>query len=231
MRGTTGNQDGQLQVNATTNNGATSFTLTSGPASTTLTLEFCPFNPDTYGKGGAPCYIIDTFTTDASGNAQGNFTFPKKGVMFGSFKLMKGTTFWDDFGYAYADPNQPTLRPTTSDFHASLQRASTVTDVNWSTFTLGDDQLTSGNINIHGSMMTVNVTGAMPSSDYMFVMCPGMTGSSCYESGHFATDVSGNAAQTIDLSKTSAGYFNPGSQTLYTVRGNALEFVAGFKVQ
>lgn len=226
-----GEQHGEIQVNAVSNNGATSVSVAGGPPNTTLVLQFCPFNPDTYGKGGVPCYTVDSIATDASGNAQSTFTFPKTGVMFGHFKILQGTNDLYDSGFAYANPGNSSQKVTNIDFHASLQRASTVTDVNWSTFTLGDDQLTSGNINIHGSMMAVDVRGAMPSSDYMFVLCPGMTGSGCYESGHFTTDVSGNASTTIDLTKTSGGYYTPPGETLYAFRNNALEYVAGFKVQ
>src|SRR5207302_2060817 len=64
-----GDMRGQITVNASANNGASSLTLTGAPANTSLTLQFCPFNPDTYGKGGAPCYDLTNVMTDASGNS------------------------------------------------------------------------------------------------------------------------------------------------------------------
>src|SRR5207248_5107490 len=142
-----GNQiTGQIQVNASSNNGAGTLTLTGAPANASLTLQFCPFDPDTYGKGGAPCYNVTTVMTDASGTSSSTFQYPKTGVFFGRFVLMQGTTEIAEDGFTYT---------TTPDFHASIQRAAGVSDVDWSTFTLGNDPITSGSFSVHGPIVAV----------------------------------------------------------------------------
>lgn len=224
-----GHTMGQIQVNASANNGAGMLIVSGGPPNASLDLQFWPFDPDTYGKGGAPAYSVTTVSTDASGNAQMNFQYPKSGVFFGNFRLFQGATDVADSGFNY--PSSQSSLTSTPDYHASIQRASTVNDVNWSTFTLGNDQITTGTFNIHGSTLTVNITGAVPSSIYEMTLCPGMTGSGCYGSGRFSTDATGAANATIDLNTTSAGGYTPGDETFYFTRGNALQYVAGFKVQ
>lgn len=214
-----GNKVGQIQVNASANNGAGTLTLQGAPQSASMTLRFQPFDADTYGNGAAPAYDITTVTTDASGNAQVNFQYPKSGVFFGAFRLMQGTTAVADSGYTYT---------TTPDFHASIQRASTVNDVNWSpVFTVGNDQVTSGSLNVHGSNLTIQVAGAVPNSRYDVSMCPNGEGSGCYQVASFNTDASGAASASADLT----GTYTPAGETFYIFRGNALEYVGGFKVQ
>src|SRR5207237_2212755 len=130
LLGSNVNVIGQIQVNGTANDGSGMVTMQGGPKTSALTLKFCPFYPDPYGNGtvpATPCYDVTVFTTDASGNAQVTFHFPKSGKFFGAFRVQQNGTTVAVSGYTYTS---------TPDYHASVQTAAGTTDVSWQTFTL-----------------------------------------------------------------------------------------------
>jgi hypothetical protein len=213
---------GSVVVNGSANDGNGTVTLMGAPASTTLDLQFCPFFANPMSPAGAPCYDVVKATSDASGNAQMNFHFPKSGVLFGNFKIPSST-----------DPNSISTGYTytsSPDYHTSIQPAAQARDVNW-TSPAGNDSLTSGSLNIHGTMLNIQLTGAMRSSTYQIVQCPGELSSGCQQFGNITTDATGSANFSFDLT-TEFGSNSLGTEaTFHLVRANNVEYVAGFKVQ
>src|SRR4029077_6450600 len=117
----------------------------------------------------------------------------------------------------------------TPDFHTSIQRAAEVSNVTWETAP-GSDQLTSGSLNIQGTMLAIQLAGAMPSSTYQIVQCPGEQGSGCNQFGSLATDATGSANFNFDLSKEFNNSLGT-EVTFYLVRSGNVEYVGGFKMQ
>jgi hypothetical protein len=225
----TGAAMGQILLNGTANDGNGTLTLTGAPANMDLNLQFCPFFTAAQDPRSI-CFGVATVHTDATGSSQQNFHFPQAGIFFGVFKIEQPSShLFVATGYS---------NDSTVDFHTSIQRASEVRDVDWNGFSVGDDQLTSGSLNIHGTTLNIQLTGAVPSSTYWVFQCPGGEDSGC--NGQIAkvtTDVSGNANATFDLTTDFGPTFEWTSATIYfsrqttSVDNSRVNYVAGFKVQ
>jgi hypothetical protein len=200
---------GPVTIDTTANNGAGNIQLTtSGVTNTTLILQFCP-----YPQGFANCFTVTSFTTDAAGNANMNFTFPQKGAYSGTFQLIQTNTA--QFG-ATATSSSGTS------FRSALLPAGTVTG--------GIQQTTghasgSGTAVMNGTTAHVTLTATTPSHMFTTAICSLFLATQCAALTSVTTDAQGNASADV-------GTVQPAGLSVFRISdADGVEFVTAFRVQ
>ncbi len=209
---------GQVTINASANNGAGTVSVHNVDAAKTYALAFCP-------QSGAACIALGSFTTDASGSASFNFTFPKAGTWAGAFQLSGGSVAIADGliggasgGLGLQAPLYPVKSVTTG--IAVLPEGK-----------LGSEPLSSGQLTINNGIVTASLMGAAPNNTYSYVYVLGYAsygGSSDYGTlTTFTTDANGNGNGNFGEMFNAAAY----SFLSLVVDNAGAEYVAGFRVQ
>lgn len=211
--------------------GLTSVGITPGlPPNTTYSVKFCIL-----ASNPLQCHDVTTITTDASGAAHKNFTFPRLGNYVGVFFLSRS-----------GHPNElvSAVEQDSGDsvYNSHLQRIASLgyNPANKNIGPQGNDPLQDGTIVHHDFMFFhVMLTGAKPSTTYSVRWCEfGYTGTpstGCPFLGTFKTDGSGNGSTDVQFgSSTDHGStFQEGAFLIrhLNTQGGATEFLSGFFVK
>jgi hypothetical protein len=200
---------GTLSINS---NGDVTIQVSGVQPNTNYPFQFCPFPGTRY-----QCFDLNnTLLTDASGNGQLTFHFPRSGTWAGFFQSMVSsstfiTTFDSSFGSETAN-----LQKESGTNPAGVCRTVTCPTV--------QDPLTSGSVSVTGNATAhVVITGAAPNMTYDVTTCGGGGGSSCFHQTNITTDGSGNVTTDIRISPDPATVF-------MFDRVDAQGFITGFVV-
>lgn len=201
---------GQITLDTEANNGVGHLQVASAGVGSNqgMVLRFCP-----YPKAATGCFNVVSFTSDATGSASVNFTFPQKGTFAGLFivvlnsgdQIMAGST-----------------GSTGTNFRSALLPAGTVTG--------GIDQAT-GNAPGSGSVVVNNTTahivlGATTANHtFSAAVCGIFPQNACTTLTNVTTDAQGNANMDV-------GTVPPDQASTFRLSDSAgVEFVSAFRVQ
>jgi hypothetical protein len=180
---------GQLTVDVSANNGSGN-ARGMVAASSSQKLQFCP-----YLGNYSNCFDVASFTSDAQGQFDVNFTFPKKGAQLGLFRTVNDPAGTETSEFAIGSATQ-TSAPS---FRSALLPASLISGGVGTA--VGTASLTQGSVAVTGnsSLNTVQITltGAPPNDTFLPKLCL-LDGVRCVQLSNFTTDSSGNAAVTLD---------------------------------
>jgi hypothetical protein len=174
-----------------------------------LLLEFCSY-PDGFDN----CITLTSFTPDADGSADVNFTFPQKGTYAGTFSI------WDTtFGVVDLIAASSTGSNGTSFFSDMLPAA---------TITSGIQQVTGhapgrGTIAVNGLTAHLTLTHTLPNHTFNTAVCFRLT--SCITMADVPTDAYGNAS--IDIGQVQAAGFS----NFLLSDSDGVEFVSAFRIR
>ncbi|HKD79321.1 MAG TPA: hypothetical protein VKH81_06470 [Candidatus Angelobacter sp.] len=201
---------GPITVDTTANNGAGNLQLKSpGVNNTTLILQFCPY-PQAFNG----CSNVTSFTTDATGNANVNFTFPEKGTFSGLFQLLQTNT---------AEIGQTETGTSGKSFQSALLPAGTVTG--------GIQQTTghapgSGTAVVNGTTAHITLTATTPNHTFNTAVCDLFPQAPCTVFANITTDAQGNASTDVGTVQQPVG------ATIFRISdADGVEFVTAFRVQ
>lgn len=201
---------GPITVDTNTNNGAGNLHISSpGVNNTTLILQFCPY-PQAFNG----CSNVTSFTTDASGNANVNFTFPEKGTFSGLFQLLQTNT---------AQLGQTETGTSGISFKSALLPAGTVTG--------GIQQTTghapgSGTAVVTGTTAHITLTATTPNHTFNTAVCDLFPQAPCTVFANLTTDAQGNASADVGTVQQPVG------ATIFRISdSDGVEFVTAFRVQ
>jgi hypothetical protein len=216
--GGNGTPQGQVTVD---NAGVTTVQLNHGSPNTTYTVEFCPAPGQLYPN----CFSVGSVASDASGNVNSTTPFPT-GSWAGDFELV-----------ANGSPQYSTrvIQGVPSTYYATLQPDTTVNGKGtwiYNNPPPPQDPLQTGSVKLTTQgLLTIQLTGAKPTTGYYGVQCPIYRGSSCYSiqqsNGNmiFTTDQSGNVTYTSPLGT------NIPEDIFYVDNNNTyFGFIAGFSI-
>ncbi len=200
---------GPITFDTSANNGAGNLQFMGiGETNTTLILQFCP-----YPQGFNGCFNITSLTTDSSGNANVNLTFPQKGTFSGSFQLLQINT---------AQLAATATGSSGTSFRSALLPAGTVT---------GGIQQTTGNspgsgtVVVTGTTAHMVLTGATPNHTFNTAVCSLVLASPCAALATLTTDAAGNASADI-------GTVQPAGSSVFRVSdSDGVQFVTAFRVK
>jgi hypothetical protein len=173
-----------------------------------LILQFCP-----YPQNFANCINVTQLTTDSSGNANVNFTFPQKGTFSGVFQLVQTNS---------AQAAVTGTGSTGASFKSALLPAGTVTG--------GIQQTTghapgSGTVAVSGTTAHITLTGTTPNHTFATAVCSLSPQGPCSALANITTDSQGNAS--VDV-----GTVQPALWSVFRVSdSDGVEFVTAFPVQ
>ena len=144
--------------------------------------------------------LQQSFTTDASGNGQLTFHFPRSGPQAGSFNFAPG-----------GDTNSPS-RITTDNIGTSGMLTSPlvpITTVNGGPPGLtGTTQETgTGTVSLSAGSVTITLKGATPNATYQVSQQFSDAGSASQTIGNINTDASGNGTATLAVLSSSGSIF------------------------
>jgi hypothetical protein len=199
---------GQVTVNSTANNGFGTVQVTNFSMVTTYVLQFCP-----YPQAFTNCMNVTSVTTDASGNATTNFTFPQKGTFAGSFQLVSTS------GGQVAATGAGS---TGTNFMSALLPASSITG--------GINQTTgsapgSGSITVTNTMGHLALTGTLPNHTFNVEACSLFLSTACTRLANVTTDAQGNLSTDIG-SIQAAGW-----SVFRLTDANGVQLISAFRVQ
>jgi hypothetical protein len=208
-QGRTPSAIGQITVDTTANNGAGNLQFTGiGETNTMLILQFCPY-PQAFNG----CFNVTSLTTDASGNANVNFTFPQKGTFSGIFQLLQTNT---------AQLAATATGSTGTNFRSALLPAANVT---------GGIQQTTGNAPgsgtavMNGTTAHITLTGTTPNHTFNTAVCSLFLTTQCAALANITTDAQGNASADV-------GPVQPAGWSDFRVSdSDGVQFVTAFRVQ
>jgi hypothetical protein len=201
---------GQVTIDTTANNGAGSVQL-SNVGFTNVQLQFCP-----KGVNSACTNVGAPFSTDASNNANVNFTFPEKGTFSGVWQIVSsGCT------------------------NGCQQAASTIGDsgVGFMSAELpagsisgGIGQATgnapgSGKITVTNSVAHLTLSGTTANHTFHVSLCGDPQGVGCAALSDVTTDSNGNASADIGTVQAF------GSSVFEVTDSAGVEFISAFRVQ
>ena len=194
---------GQVTVNT---NGDVTVQVTGLTGASSYPLSFCQYEVFT-------CFDnLATVAVDGSGNGQATFHFPSSGAWAGIFRLMNGSN------------TAAETSGTASTFNASPMQLEPISTTNGGKMlSSGAQNPGSGTVTASSGNIHVTLAGGVKSSMYSVSVCY-MGGSSCYNSGSFTTDASGNASADVKNQSTTA----VAVMRLTSASGTGL--VTGFKV-
>ncbi|MBV9608366.1 MAG: hypothetical protein JO187_02320 [Acidobacteria bacterium] len=198
---------GQVTIDTNANNGQGNLQLTNVGAMQNMELQFCSFP-----NGDTNCMNIAPVTTDASGNANMNFTFPQKGAFAGIFQL---TLNGEQFAASGTGSSG-------TSFRAALLPAGTITG--------GINQATGhaqgiGAVSVNGTTAHVTLTGTTPNHTFHTALCSQAFSTPCTTLADVTTDAQGNAS--VDVGSVQPA----GWSTFQLSDTDGVEFVSGFRVQ
>lgn len=214
---------------ASVSNANTSANFTAQP-NTEYTVQFCP----AYKEGGASsppaCFNVATATSDASGEVDSAFTFPRPGNWAGDFQVsLKGvallhTTFVNP--PQSVQPFQPVVW-----LYFTLEPETTVNGTGVATG--AQDPLSSGSIEYDDKgTVGISLVGASPNSTYAAYesVTPAVGGSGTNELTTFTTDAGGDGGPQNVFTDP---FLNPAGGDIFTVEprdGSRAGFIGGFSV-
>ncbi len=208
--GKTQSAQGQITIDTAANNGAGNVQIVNNGgnigANETMTLQFCPF-PQNFMS----CINVTSLTTDGSGNANVNFTFPQKGTFSGVFQFV-------------ANGNQVLVTASASNNEVNFKSA----ELAAASVTGGINQTTGsapggGSMAVTGTTPHLVLNGTFPSHTFHVAEC-GISGN-CLALPDVTTDAQGNA-------NTDLGSLPPFVSTVFTVSDSSgVEFISAFRVQ
>ena len=217
---------GQIVVNPVADDGSGNLRLSNAAASSSYTLQFCPFPSAQPEASGNRCFTVTTFTTDSMGSATADFTFPKSGTWAGIFAATRNNA--TEFVSAFNIPGSG------KQYRSTMKDAGSLNSNNGS-FSPGGDGLRHGSVTVTDSMAHVELQNAIVSVTYNVIYCRNGGGSSCYSIGNLSTDATGSGSTDINLqsalgTSTDAGIFRL-DRTYTIVNGTqqtSVEFVTSF---
>jgi hypothetical protein len=200
---------GPITIDTTANNGSGNIQLTtSGATNTTLILQFCP-----YPQGFANCFNVTSLTTDASANANMNFTFPQKGTYSGTFQLNQTNTA--QFGSTGTGSSGTSFRS------ALLPAASVTGGIQQTT----GNALGSGTAAMNGTTAHITLTGTTMNHTFNTAVCSLTLATPCAALATVTTDAMGNASADV-------GTVQPAGSSVFRVSdSDGVQFVTAFRVQ
>ncbi len=172
--------------------GDVSVQVSKAPPSMTFIGNFCQYPGSAFsGLGLDPCFALQqSFTTDASGNGQLTFHFPKSGPFTGSFNFAPG-----------GDTNSPS-RITTDNIGTQVTLSAPLVPLSKAN-TGGAPGVEptmqepgSGSVSLSAGNVAITLKGATPSSSYMVIQAFSDAGSASQQIGTLTTDAGGNASVT-----------------------------------
>lgn len=170
--------------------------VTKAMPSTTYVGNFCQFPSDDWsGRGFNPCFAVgQPLVTDASGNGQLTFHFPKSGVWSGAFFFAVG-----------GDTNSPT-RIDTNLVGTQVSLSAPLVPVTKANGGGAPGAIEpsepqepgSGSVSISGASVNIKLAGATPNAKFIVGQSFSGGGSASQQIGNdFSTDASGNATVSI----------------------------------
>ena len=196
------------------------------PPHTTYAIQFCVIfdSPE-------QCHAVTSVTTDASGNARKNFTFPIKGTFAGVFFFSR-KNFPNELLSAFQQDSPDSF------YNAHLHR---IRAFGYSRFNnqigpQGTDPLKNGTIVHHDfSFFRVTLAGAKPSTTYTIQFCTYGSEGGCPFLGSVRTDHSGNGHSDVRFGngQTRNRTFQNGAFILSrtNAQGGTTEYLSGFFVK
>jgi len=204
------------------------------PPHTTYSVAFCIL-----ASNPLQCHAVTTITTDASGNAQKNFIFPRLGNYVGVF-------FFSRSGHT-SELVSAVLQDGISFYSAHLQRVKSLnySSTNKNIGPQGTDPLRDGTIVHQGESRSgpfffrVTLAGAKPSTTYSVRWCEfgfsGTPSTGCPFLGQFKTDQNGNGSADVQFGSGTDRHstFQEGAFLIrhLNTQGGATEFLSGFVVK
>ena len=197
---------GTITLDTTANNGAGNLQGFMESVNSHFTLQFCP-----YPQNSSNCTNITTFSSDASGFANVNFTFPMKGTFSGAFLIM-------DLGGNQAEGAGTGTSGTS--FRSALLPAATITG--------GIGQTTgnspgSGAASMNGTTAHITLSGAFPNHTFNTALCN--LSNVCTALANITTDAQGNASADVGTVQAT------GWSVFRISDANGVQFVTAFRVQ
>lgn len=207
---------GQITVDVSANDGSGN-ARGKVAASSNQKLQFCP-----YLGNYSNCFDVASFTSDAQGQFNVNFTFPKKGAQLGLFRTINDPAGTETSEFAIGSITQ-TSAPS---FRSVLLPASLISGGVGTA--VGTASLKQGSVAVTGnsSLNTVQITltGAPPNDTFTPRLCL-LDGVRCVFLSSFTTDSSGNAA--ITLGTTTADAF----VVVLVSDSQGVEYVGAFRAE
>lgn|GEM_PF-2586802 len=200
---------GTITVDTTANTGAGNLKLTNvGENNTMLILQFCP-----YPQAFTGCFNVTSFTTDAGGNANVNFTFPQMGSYSGIFQVLQTNS---------AQFLSTATDSTGVSFKSALLPAGTVT---------GGIQQTTGNapgsgtVVMNGATAHITLSSTTPNHTFSTAVCSLFIATPCANLANITTDAQGNASADVGTVQAA------GWSDFRISDSDGVEFVTAFRVQ
>ena len=202
--------EGQITVDRTANDGTGTVQITNSggnvAANQNLVLQFCPY-PQNYSN----CVNVASFTTDSSGKASANFTFPTKGTFAGAFQILNNGNQYLVTGSASTNAANFTA--------AELPAASVSAGINHAT----GNAPGSGNVVVAGTTAHLALRGTTPSHAFQISVC-GINGS-CNVLSTVASDAQGTVSADVTLPQFDSVLFLVYEQT------GEVDFISAFRAQ
>ncbi len=199
--------------------------VTKAMPSTTYVGDFCQFPGDLWNNLGLnSCFLLQqSLATDASGNGQLSFHFPKSGVWSGAFIFAPG-----------GDTNS-TSRIDTDNVGTQVSLSAPLVPVSkangggppGSVFATEPQEPGSGSVSLSGGNVTIKLAGATPNAKFLVGQSFSGGGSASQQIGNdFTTDVGGNATVTMPVLDSTGSMISVDR----AVNPETAGFVTGFVV-
>ena len=200
---------GPITIDTMANNGAGNLQLT-GVGFTNVELQFCP-------KGvNADCMNVTQFSSDASGNANVNFTFPQKGTFAGVWQIVNSGCS------SGCQDAASTIGDSGVGFRSAMLPAGSIS---------GGIGQSTGSAPGSGTMVVTNATahltlsGTTPNHAFHVALCGDPQGLGCAALSDVTTDSGGNASADVGSVQTF------GSSVFIVSDSAGAEFISAFRVQ
>jgi len=189
---------GQISIDTS---GNVSVQLTGASASTTLTMQFCPAYNIGQSQVAYSCFVVDTLTTNASGDASATVQFPQAGSWAGDFQFLSGGASGTlEYQTLIVSPSDS--GGSTEVYTAALQPESTVNGKGDGA-TGTQSPLTSGAVTYSSGSIQFTLTGAAPNTSYTSAESAELGGSESYQLENsqkqyaFTTNASGDVTFSV----------------------------------
>ena len=207
--GKTPTNHGQVTVDTSANDGTGTLQL-NNTGFMNVELQFCPQGVN------AACSNITAFSSDASGNATVNFTFPEKGTFAGVWQVVNSGCS------SGCQDAASTIGDTGVGFKSAMLPAGSITG--------GIGQATgstpgSGTMTVTNAVAHVTLSGSTATHTFHVALCGAPQGLGCASLSDVTTDASGNVSADV-------GSIQPFGSSVFLVSDSAgVEYVSAFRVQ
>jgi hypothetical protein len=177
--------------------------VTEAMPSTTFIGNFCQYPGSAFiTRGLDPCFgLQQSFTSDANGNGQLTFHFPKSGSWTGSFNFAPGG---DTNSSARITTDNVGTQGTVS---ASLVPLSTANKGGAPGAEPTTQEPGSGSVALSGGNVSITLTAATASASYAVFQAFSNSGSASQQVGTLTTDATGNASGTFAVLSSTGTLF------------------------